>query len=187
MSDYGPRNRPTVCARQAGTSSPPPPAGGKYIVTTSGCNDCHTPHHNIVAKYTVKAINGFNHSLHFSFVLEMLFLTFAMGDRIRILKAMRDRALKRIIHQHEVNMQLKDRVNRELEQKVLERTQELNTKNEELEKINHKLEQQSSEINQINSMLDLDNWKLKNSIREVLNERPAPGLKLAPSRSRANS
>lgn len=30
------------------------------------CNDCHTPHHNIVAKYTVKAINGFNHSLHFT-------------------------------------------------------------------------------------------------------------------------
>lgn len=112
-----------------------------------------------------------HYSLHFSFVLEMLFLTFAMGDRIRILKAMRDRALKRIIHQHEVNMQLKDKVNRELEQKVLERTLELNTKNEELENINRKLERQSIEINQINSMLDLDNWKLKNSIKEVLNER----------------
>ena len=112
-----------------------------------------------------------HYSLHFSFVLEMLFLTFAMGDRIRILKAMRDRALKRIIQAHEVNMQLKDKVNRELEQKVRERTLELNTKNEELEKINRKLEQQSAEINQINSMLDLDNWKLKNSIREVLNER----------------
>ena len=112
-----------------------------------------------------------HYSLHFSFVLEMLFLTFAMGDRVRILKAMRDRALKRIIHQHEVNMQLKDKVNLELEQKVLGRTLELNQKNEELETINRKLEQQSAEINQINSMLDLDNWKLKNSIREVLNER----------------
>lgn len=112
-----------------------------------------------------------HYSLHFSFVLEMLFLTFAMGDRIRILKAMRDRALKRIIHQHEINMQLKDKVNRELEKKVLERTVELNTKNEQLENINRKLAQQSAEINQINSMLDLDNWKLKNSIKEVLNER----------------
>ena len=112
-----------------------------------------------------------HYSLHFSFVLEMLFLTFALGDRIRILKAMRDRALKRIIHQHELNMQLKDKVTRELEQKVMERTLELNRKNQELETINQKLEQQSIEINQINSMLDLDNWKLKNSIREVLNER----------------
>jgi two-component system, sensor histidine kinase LadS len=112
-----------------------------------------------------------HYSLHFSFVLEMLFLTFAMGDRIRILKAMRDRAQKRIIHQHETNMQLKDKVNRELEQKVLERTLELNRKNEQLEVINRKLEQQPVEINQINSLLDLDNWKLKNSLREVLNER----------------
>lgn len=112
-----------------------------------------------------------HYSLHFSFVLEMLFLTFALGDRIRILKDMRDRAMKRIIQQHEVNMQLKDKVNRELEQKVHERTLELNEKNKELEDTNAKLERQSFEINQINSMLDLDNWKLKNSIKEVLNER----------------
>lgn len=112
-----------------------------------------------------------HYSLHFSFVLEMLLLTFAMGDRIRILKDMRDRALKRIIHQHEVNMRLKDKVNRELEQKVQERTLELNEKNHQLEESNHKLERQAFEINQINSILDLDNWKLKNSIKEVLNER----------------
>lgn len=112
-----------------------------------------------------------HYSLHISFVLEMLFLTFALGDRIRILKNMRDRALRRIIQQHEVNMQLKDKVTRELEQKVLERTLELNEKNRLLEEGNIKLEQQATEINQINSILDLDNWKLKNSIREVLNER----------------
>jgi two-component system, sensor histidine kinase LadS len=112
-----------------------------------------------------------HYSLHFSFVLEMLFLTFALGDRIRILKNMRDRALKRIIHQHEVNMYLKDKVNKELEQKVLERTLELNEKNAELEETNRKIQRQSAEINEINSILDLDNWKLKNSIKEVLNER----------------
>ncbi|MEJ1238798.1 7TM diverse intracellular signaling domain-containing protein [Chryseolinea sp. T2] len=112
-----------------------------------------------------------HYSLHIAFVLEMVFLTFALGDRIRILKAMRDRALKRIIQEHEINMQLKDKVNRELEQKVQERTIELNSKNHELEQTNKKLERQSREINQINSMLDLDNWKLKNSLKEVLNDR----------------
>lgn len=30
------------------------------------CNDCHTPHTSIVAKYIVKGINGFNHSLAFT-------------------------------------------------------------------------------------------------------------------------
>jgi hypothetical protein len=114
---------------------------------------------------------GLHYSLHFSFVLEMLFLTFALGDRIRILKDMRDRALKRIIHQHEVNMQLKDKVTKELEMKVLERTIALNEKNTQLEETNRKLEEQSHEINRINSILDLDNWKLKSSIKEVLNER----------------
>ncbi len=112
-----------------------------------------------------------HYSLHISFVLEMLLLTFALGDRIRILKAMRDRALKRIIQQHEINMKLKDKVNRELEKKVEERTLEIYEKNRQLEETNQKLQRQSFEINQINSMLDLDNWKLKNSIKEVLNER----------------
>ena len=112
-----------------------------------------------------------HYSLHFSFVIEMLFLTFALGDRISILKDNRDRALRRIIHQHEVNMKLKDRVNSELEQKVAERTTELNHKNEELQESNQKLIEQKQEINQINSILDLDNWKLKNRLKEVLEER----------------
>jgi two-component system, sensor histidine kinase LadS len=112
-----------------------------------------------------------HYSLHISFGVEMLFLTFALGDRIRILKDNRDRAMRRIIHQHEVNMQLKDTVNRELESKVQARTIEINKKNYELEESNLKLERQAIEINQINSLLDLDNWKLKNSIKEVLSER----------------
>ncbi|CAN5309258.1 hypothetical protein BH09BAC3_BH09BAC3_10780 [soil metagenome] len=112
-----------------------------------------------------------HYSLHFSFVIEMLFLTFALGDRIRILKSKRDRALKRIISQNETNLELKDKVNRELEQKVGERTVELNQKNHELAESNQKLVIQSGEINEINSLLDLDNWKLKNRVKEVLEER----------------
>jgi cytochrome c nitrite reductase small subunit len=30
------------------------------------CNDCHTPHDNIVAKYAVKGLNGFRHSFAFT-------------------------------------------------------------------------------------------------------------------------
>ena len=101
-----------------------------------------------------------HYSLHLSFVLEMLFLTLALGDRIRILKDNRDRALRKIIHQHETNMKLKDKVNRELEQRVRQRTIELDSKNLALEESNHKLGKQATEINQINSLLDLDNWKL---------------------------
>jgi hypothetical protein len=112
-----------------------------------------------------------HYSLHFSFVLEMLFLTMALGDRVRILKDNRDRAARKIISQHEANMSLKDKVNRELEDKVKERTVELDKKNHLLENTNKLLTQQALEIGQINSMLDLDNWKLKNRIKEVLEER----------------
>lgn len=30
------------------------------------CNDCHTPHSSVVAKYAVKGINGFRHSAAFT-------------------------------------------------------------------------------------------------------------------------
>jgi hypothetical protein len=112
-----------------------------------------------------------HYSLHFSFVLEMLFLTMALGDRVRILKDNRDRALRKIIRQNEANMRLKDKVNRELEDKVRERTIELDQKNHLLEDSNTLLTKQALEISQINSILDLDNWKLKNRIKEVLEER----------------
>jgi hypothetical protein len=123
-------------------------------------------HFNVLPFTTIS-----HYSLHFSFVFEMLFLTMALGDRVRILKDNRDRAMRRIIHQHEVNMQLQDKVNRELEQKVKERTAELDRKNRELQESNASIQRQSREISQINSILDLDNWKLKNRIKEVLEER----------------
>jgi two-component system, sensor histidine kinase LadS len=123
-------------------------------------------HFNVLPFTTIS-----HYSLHFSFVLEMLFLTMALGDRVRILKDNRDRAMRRIIEQNEVNMRLKDQVNRELEQKVGERTRELDQKNKELQESNSSIVRQSREISQINSILDLDNWKLKNRIKEVLEER----------------
>jgi cytochrome c nitrite reductase small subunit len=33
----------------------------------AGCNDCHTPHSSIFAKYAIKGLNGWNHSRAFTF------------------------------------------------------------------------------------------------------------------------
>ena len=112
-----------------------------------------------------------NYSLRISFILEMLFLTIALADRVRILKDNRDNALQEIIKEHEINAELQEKVNRELEAKVMERTIELNKKNQLLEETNLKLENQSHEIHQINSVLDLDNWKLKNNLKNVVQDR----------------
>jgi len=111
------------------------------------------------------------YSLHVAFLFEMLFLTLALGDRLRILKDNRDRAQRRIIMQQEENVKLKDQLNRELEQLVEKRTDELRKKNIMLEESNQKLAKQTNEISRINSMLDLDNWKLKNNIKEILQDR----------------
>ena len=122
--------------------------------------------------WSVIPFSTFNYySLHIGFILEMLFLTFALSDRVRILKANRDRALKRIVTQHEENVKVINRINRGLEQKVVERTRDLNEKNLELEKTNEQINKQSREIAEINSMLDLDNWRLKNNIKKIQRER----------------
>ncbi|MEQ8244287.1 7TM diverse intracellular signaling domain-containing protein [Fulvivirga sp.] len=73
------------------------------------------------------------YSLHICFLMEMLFLSYALSDRVRILKSNRDRAMQRIILQHKENVKLKDKVNRELERLVDKRTTENQEKNIMLE------------------------------------------------------
>jgi cytochrome c nitrite reductase small subunit len=48
----------------------------------AGCNDCHTPTHSLVAKYFVKARNGYNHAAAFT--------TGNFPDRIQITDANRE-------------------------------------------------------------------------------------------------
>jgi signal transduction histidine kinase len=64
---------------------------------------------------------------------EMILLSFALADRIKVLMKERASAQNEIIIQLQEKESLKDKVNRELEQKVLERTAELKEKNEQLD------------------------------------------------------
>lgn len=100
-------------------------------------------------------------------ILEICILFIALGDRFRFLKAQKEEAQARIIMQLEENESLTQKVNRELEQKVNERTKELSEKSAELEQLNVKLESQALEINKWNQILDLDNHKLKQKIKQV--------------------
>ena len=111
------------------------------------------------------------YSLHIAFLMEMLLLTLALGDRVKILKDNRDRALLRSLRQAEANALLKDKVNRELEQRVNERTEELAKKNQLLLTYNQQILEKDEEIKRMNSMLDKDIWKLKSQIKENLQAR----------------
>lgn len=118
------------------------------------------------------------YSLSICFVLEMVFLSFAIGDKVRILKKKKDKAQRQIIQQMAVNVKLKDSLNIELEQKVEERTKEvfhksiiIEAQNEELLKANDKLKQQAEEISRMNVLLAQDNQELQINVEKVTRDR----------------
>ncbi|MBC7451389.1 MAG: transposase [Cytophagales bacterium] len=97
-------------------------------------------------------------------ILDIVILSIALGDRIRYLKRTAEVAQLEIIHQLNEKKLLGEKVNRELEEKVAERTRTIEEKKELLELANSKLQQQAEEINKMNALLDLDNWNLKKNI-----------------------
>jgi hypothetical protein len=125
------------------------------------------------------------YSLGISFVLEMLFLSFSIGDQVRLLRKEKEEAQDETIKQMDINYQLKDSINKELEIKVNERTKQVIEKskeiiqqsriieeqNIELVTINHQLEAQASEISRMNVLLEKDNIELKTNIEKVTDAR----------------
>lgn len=125
------------------------------------------------------------YSLSFGFLLEMVFLSFAIGDQVRILKRKKENAQKQIIKQMQLNAEMKDNLNRELEAKVEQRTVEvkkqavallkqnetIEKQNEELISKNELLEQQAEEISRMNILLEKDNINLKTNIEKVTDAR----------------
>jgi signal transduction histidine kinase len=73
------------------------------------------------------------YSFNFGVFAEMILLSFALADRIKVLMKERAEAQNETIIQLQEKENLKDKVNRELEEKVLERTAELKDKNEQLD------------------------------------------------------
>lgn len=118
------------------------------------------------------------YSLNICFVMEMLFVSFAIGDRVRLMKKTTDLAQKRMIREMQVNQELKDNLNRELEKQVTDRTREvteqadvIQQQNEDLLQANELLKQQAQEIARMNVMLAQDNQVLQVNIKKVNNAR----------------
>jgi ribosomal protein L37E len=118
------------------------------------------------------------YSLSICFVLEMVFLSFAIGDKVRVLKTKKDRAQKQIIHQMRLTEKLKDSLNTQLEAQVEERTKEVLEKsaiieeqNQELTQVNELLQQQKEEILQMNLLLEKDNEELHTNVVKATQAR----------------
>jgi hypothetical protein len=118
------------------------------------------------------------YSLSICFVLEMVFLSFAIGDKVRILKHKKDKVHRQMIRQMAENVKLKDTLNLQLEVKVEERTKEvfhksliIEAKNAELQEANDLLKQQAEEISRMNVLLEQDNQELQINVEKVTRDR----------------
>ncbi|PWG79078.1 7TM diverse intracellular signaling domain-containing protein [Pararcticibacter amylolyticus] len=118
------------------------------------------------------------YSLSLCFIIEMILLSFAIGDKVRILKHKKDKAQRRIILQMKETEKLKDRVNKELETQVQHRTREvveksaiIESQNEDLKAMNLMLKEQAEEISRMNVLLEQDNIELQTNIEKVSRAR----------------
>lgn len=105
-----------------------------------------------------------HYSLSFCFVIEMILVSFAIGDNIRGLRQKKDKAQKRMIEQLQINEKLKETLNKELTSLVDERTKEVSQKAATIEK-------QNEEISLMNAMLEKDNQELHENIKKVSRAR----------------
>ncbi|MCD9019371.1 7TM diverse intracellular signaling domain-containing protein [Parachryseolinea silvisoli] len=119
-----------------------------------------------------------HYSLGFCFIMEMLFLSFAISDKIRLLRIEKAEAQEKTIEQLHENQRLKDGLNQELEEQVRMKTAQLVQKTELIEEQNHRLEEanvrlarQAEAIAAMNTLLARDNDQLKHDVAEVKEAR----------------
>ncbi len=104
------------------------------------------------------------YSFNIGLVFEIVIFSFAIGDRLKIIKEQKEDAEVRVvetqaklIEQLRENEKLKDKVNNELEEKVKERTVEL--------------EEQSEKITVLNELLKKHNIKLQDEVKTISHSR----------------
>ena len=93
----------------------------------------------VSVNFALKEYSLGKHSLELGVTLQILTFSIGLSERINLLKKSKEVAQRRIIDQLRENAALKDKVNRELEDKVQERTQEIQTQKEHIEKQNKEI------------------------------------------------
>lgn len=103
--------------------------------------------------------------LNYGMLVEIITMSLALGDKVSLYRKEKEEAQKLTISQLLENEALKDKVNRELELKVKERTDELHKRTVELGKAKEELQQNLVKLETVTAQLDIDNWKLKKNIK----------------------
>ena len=103
------------------------------------------------------------YSFNIGLIVEACVMSYAIGDKVRIITEQQKSTQDKFIVELERNNELQNKVNKELEEKVGERTNALNKANQNLEAL-------SVELQSVNSKLDYDNWHLKQKMVEEKRE-----------------
>ena len=116
--------------------------------------------------------------LNFGILIEVLLLSFAQADRFRMIKQEKEIAQEDAIRRLQEINNINDRINKEIEQQVVEKTGEIIQKNKIIEEQNtkiqdayQKLRKQADEIERINKLLNAENEELQVNVKELTKAR----------------
>jgi two-component system, sensor histidine kinase LadS len=98
-----------------------------------------------------------HYSMVFGFVLEMIFLSFSIGDQVRLFRKEKKQAQDDAFYHMQYNLRLQASINQHLEEQVIARTKQL--------------ELQAIEIARMNKLLEKDNAELKTNIEKITDAR----------------
>lgn len=112
----------------------------------------------ILEQYTIIPSGIFSvYSVNMGIILQFVFLSIGIGESVKETYKERNEVQSQLILEYQKNEILKEKVNKELEDKVHQRTRELS-------KAKMQLEEKAEEINMMNLKLDLANNELKKYI-----------------------
>ena len=105
-----------------------------------------------------------HYSMSLGFVLEMILLSFSIGDQIRLFRKAKTSAQNEVIYHMQTNANLQASINQQLEEQVAERTHELELQSKQIA-------EQAGEIARMNVLLTKDNTALKTNIEKITEAR----------------
>lgn len=110
-------------------------------------------------------------SFSYGFLLDAILFSYANSRRVQKLKKEKEHGLELHVEQLEENKRIRERVNKELELLVAQKTTEIEQQKGALEEANGRLIEQSDQINNMNLQLDLDNRDLSKKVAKISRAR----------------
>ncbi|WP_255373148.1 7TM diverse intracellular signaling domain-containing protein [Chitinophaga sp. YR627] len=114
----------------------------------------------------VKGLSGVvgHYSMVIGFVMEMVLLSFSIGDQVRLFRKEKKQAQDDAFYHMQHNLKLQASVNQQLEEQVAARTRQLESQSREIH-------EQAQEIARMNKLLEKDNAELKTNIEKITDAR----------------